>query len=36
MAAVVNINGRIKRKSRSCTKQNLIKDEIWLSSDISG
>ena len=35
MAAVLDINGRIRRKSRSCTKQDLMIDEVKLSSDIS-
>ena len=35
MAAVLDINGRIRRKSQSCTKQDLMIDEIQLSSDVS-
>ena len=28
MAAVLDIDGRIRRKSQSCTKQDLMIDEI--------
>ena len=35
MTAVLDINGRIRRKSQNCMKQDLMIDEIWLSSDIS-
>ena len=37
MKAVLDTIGRIRRKSRSCTKQDLMirPNEIWLSCDIS-
>ena len=35
MTAVLDIYGRIRWKSRSCTKQDLMIDDTWLSSDIS-
>ena len=35
MAAVLDINGRIRQILWSCPKQDLMIDEIWLSSDIS-
>ena len=35
MAAVLDIDGQTRQKSQSCLKQDLMADEIWLSSDIS-
>ena len=35
MAAVLNINGQIRRKLQNCIKQDSMIDEIWLSSEIS-
>ena len=35
MAAALDINGRIWLKSQGCTKQDLMTDEILLSSDKS-